>query len=761
MKTWAVAILGLCAVCAGQNAATAQGAVVAQAAATASTDLRSVRAITNVEAAQGKPVQFEGTVTYYRDYDTDLFVQDGDAAIYVAYRTGDTLRPGDRVLIKGKMQESFRPIVAADEVKFLRHGIVLKPIDVTTRELFSAQKDCLLARVTGTVRSAQMVWSAGRRNIYMQVLIDGGYVDAAVNSEDAGAASRLLDSEIEMTGIVTSEFDQKMQQSGARFDVQSLDDVRIVTPATSRVEDLPLTPMADVLAGYHMRDLSERVRVKGTITYYQPRRAVVLQSGPQSLWIVTQTDVPLKIGDVAYASGFPTVRNGYLTLEHGEVRDTGQWGPVQPLPLSWKEVGFGEYAYMLVSTEGELVSEAREAAQDEYVFTSHGRLFSAIYRHPRGMSDADLPAMKHIEPGSQVRMFGINMFYSSDPFDGPVESNLLLRNFDDLTVTAPPSLVSKRNLEILAGVLLLAVLGFAAHGWFLERKMRRHVAAAAVRVELEAEIERRRSRILEKINRTGPLDEILEMVADLASYRLDEAVCWCETRDGAVFGGKPVEAGASGQVLSEELSAGSGASLGCFHVSAPAGKKPGLSEQAALWQGANLASLAIETRRLYADLVRRSEIDVLTDAHTRYYLERELEVLIQLSERTGGVFGLIYFDLDGFKQVNDSFGHRVGDEYLQKVAERIKGQLRAQDKLARVGGDEFAVLVPLIRSRGDLTEIIGRLQAALREPLELEGSVLRSSASFGMAMYPDDGCTREQLLDIADAAMYSSKMAKR
>jgi len=95
------------------------------------------------------------------------------------------------------------------------------------------------------------------------------------------------------------------------------------------------------------------------------------------------------------------------------------------------------------------------------------------------------------------------------------------------------------------------------------------------------------------------------------------------------------------------------------------------------------------------------------------------------------------------------------------VAERIKGQLRVQDKLARVGGDEFAVLVPLIRSRGDLTEIIGRLQAALREPLELEGSVLRSSASFGMAMYPDDGCTREQLLDIADAAMYSSKMAKR
>jgi diguanylate cyclase (GGDEF)-like protein len=290
--------------------------------------------------------------------------------------------------------------------------------------------------------------------------------------------------------------------------------------------------------------------------------------------------------------------------------------------------------------------------------------------------------------------------------------------------------------------------------------MRRHLAAATVRTEQEAEIERRRSRILEKINRTGPLDEILEMVADLASYRLDGAACWCETKDGAVFGRRLVD-GATSKVLSEELSAGSGASLGSFHVSPPAAREPGLPEQTALWQGANLASLAIETRRLYADLVRRSEFDVLTEAHTRYYLERELEVLIQLSEGTGGVFGLIYFDLDGFKQVNDSFGHRVGDEYLQKVAARVKGQLRAQDKLARVGGDEFAVLVPLIRSRADLTDIIERLQAALREPLKLEGSVLRSSASFGIAVYPDDGTTREQLLDIADAAMYSSKMAKR
>jgi diguanylate cyclase (GGDEF)-like protein len=95
---------------------------------------------------------------------------------------------------------------------------------------------------------------------------------------------------------------------------------------------------------------------------------------------------------------------------------------------------------------------------------------------------------------------------------------------------------------------------------------------------------------------------------------------------------------------------------------------------------------------------------------------------------------MIYFDPDDFKRVNDSFGHRVGDEYLQLVATRIKGQLPSLDKLARLGGDEFAILVPLVRSRADLEEIIARLKSCLKRPMVLNGRTLRSSASFGRAL---------------------------
>ena len=748
MKLWALTFLTVC---------TAATWVYGEAP---STDLHTLRALTNQQAMQRFPVDFEATVTYYRDYDTDLFVQDGDDAIYIAYRAGARLLPGDRVRVRGKMQESFKPIVVADDVAVVRHEALPKPLQVTAGELFSGVRDSLLGTVRGTVHSAQMVWSAGRRNIYLQVLIDGGYIDAAVNSDDPSAVDRLLDSEVEMTGIITSEFDQKMQQSGARLDIQSLQDVRILKPASTRLQDLPITPMESVLSGYHIRDFSQRIQVKGSIIYYQPRRAVVLQSGNQSIWIATQTDVPLQVGDIAYASGFPNVRNGYLILDHGELRDTHQPGPITPRPLSWKEIGFGEYAFMLVTVEGQLVMEARETSQDEYVFTAHGQLFSAIYRHPRGMSAAELPPMKNLAAGSQVRVRGINMFYSSDPFDGPVESNLLLRDFDDITVLAPPSLLSQRNLEITSGILVLIVLLAAGWGWRLERNMHRQAAQAAGDRQRETEIERRRSTILEKINGTGPLDEILQMVAELASSRFGGAPCWCETRDGARFGTYAADA-AGLTIVGEELRAGSGTSLGRIHVALPVGAEPPALKTGSLQRCASLASLAIETRRLYADLVHRSEFDNLTDAHSRYFLERELEMLINLAGAGGDSFGLIYFDLDGFKRVNDAFGHRVGDEYLQHVAQRIKAQLRSQDKLARLGGDEFAVLVPLMRSRNDLEEIVVRLEASLDEPIVLEGSPLQCSASFGLAIYPEDGSTRDELLDIADAAMYSVKVGKR
>jgi diguanylate cyclase (GGDEF)-like protein len=171
--------------------------------------------------------------------------------------------------------------------------------------------------------------------------------------------------------------------------------------------------------------------------------------------------------------------------------------------------------------------------------------------------------------------------------------------------------------------------------------------------------------------------------------------------------------------------------------------------------------VAIETRRVRSDLLRRSEFDLLTNMHNRFSLDTHFDALIESARLHNKLFGLIYIDLDGFKQINDVYGHQVGDRFLQEAAQRMKRQLRPDDWLARVGGDEFAVLVHRVESRSDMQEIALRIESCFNQPFAIGGCLLRASASWGLALYPEDGATRDLLLTRADSAMYEAKHAKR
>src|ERR1035441_8378316 len=233
-----------------------RAAAVSAAASAPLTTLRAVRNLSNAEASQGLPVAFEATVTYYRDYEQTLFVQDGDAAIYVAYPTDLNLVPGDRVLVRGKTQSSFNPIVNADSVTLLRHGALLKPEPASFDQMIRAETDCKLVTVRATVRAADRTLSgvAPVHFIHMQLLMDGGYLDANVESGDAGAPESLLDAEVELTGVASEQFDSKMHETGILMHVQSLSDIRIIKRAGSSPWSLPATPMDRVITVFHIRE---------------------------------------------------------------------------------------------------------------------------------------------------------------------------------------------------------------------------------------------------------------------------------------------------------------------------------------------------------------------------------------------------------------------------------------------------------------------------------------------------------------------------
>jgi diguanylate cyclase (GGDEF)-like protein len=741
------------------------------------TTLRAIHELTKTEANQALPVAFEATVTYFNSNFRYLFVQDDGQAIFVFAPVDTTLAPGDRILVRGVTHAEFRPDVVSDSITLLRHGILPKALPVSFDQLMSGKLDCLFVTIRGQVRAANLVLRPDVRSsitfkvhvAYLEVLTDGGYVDVIVNSTDENVLKSLLDAEVEVTGATGGKYDGKWHQIGVVVRTNGFSEVKILKRASASPWSLPITPMGEVLTGYHVHNLTRRVRVRGTITYYQPGyyrpgSAIVLQNGAQSLWVESLTDRPLRIGDLVDATGIPDVASGSPTLTHAEVKDSMVQAPIAPLNVTGQQLSdanmAGLHHYDLVSIEGQVVMEAREASQDEYVLLHDGQLFSAIFHHPDSTSELPVPAMRQIPLGSRIRVTGICMLQDTTLFSGNAPFNILLRSFDDITVVAKPSWLNIRNLMLIVSLLLLTVVAVSAWGWTLERKVRRQSNAMTARVEEEAALERRRSQILEDINRSRPLAEILEKIAEMVSFRLNGAPCWCKLADGPRLGTTLPEA-VRQHTVSEEIPARSGAPLGTLFAAIGPDAKPCDDEIDALKMGSRLASLAIETRRLYSDLVHRSEFDLLTDIQNRFSLDKHLDALIDKARQEAGIFGLIYIDLDEFKKINDDCGHLVGDIYLQEVALRMTRQLRPGDMLARLGGDEFAVLVPVIRCRADVAEIALRLERCFDEPFAIEGSILHGSASIGLALYPEDGKTKDSLLSTADTAMYKAKNSRR
>lgn len=318
----------------------------------------------------------------------------------------------------------------------------------------------------------------------------------------------------------------------------------------------------------------------------------------------------------------------------------------------------------------------------------------------------------------------------------------------------PPAWMNVDDLTALVGLLIIVVLLVGSRIWFVERKVRRQIAGLAY-------VEQRRGKILEDINASRPLAEILERVTELVSVKLNGAACWCQIVDGAKLGNCPPDLTHSSlRVMEYPITARSGAAHGAIFAAFDSYTKPSTLEAEALGMGAGLATLAIETSRLYSDLVRRSEFDLLTDIENRFAFERHLENTIQAARQSASIFGLLYIDLNDFKQVNDVYGHRAGDIYLQEVALRMKRQLRPGDMLARLGGDEFAIVVPNMHGRTDVEEIALRLECCFDKPFPGDGYVVHGSAAIGTALYPEDGATKDSLLHTADAAMYLNKQAR-
>lgn len=161
------------------------------------------------------------------------------------------------------------------------------------------------------------------------------------------------------------------------------------------------------------------------------------------------------------------------------------------------------------------------------------------------------------------------------------------------------------------------------------------------------------------------------------------------------------------------------------------------------------------------DLYNLSITDPLSGLSNRYYLQERVQQIISESERNHKEFALLFLDLDHFKAVNDSLGHDVGDELLKSIAVAIQDILRINDVVARIGGDEFVIVLTHYKDTMELIDIIERIQKKLSKPWKIKSYPIQIDSSVGVTIYPKDGSDIFSLMKNADIAMYDAKAKGR
>ncbi|WP_334186461.1 diguanylate cyclase [Noviherbaspirillum sp.] len=168
----------------------------------------------------------------------------------------------------------------------------------------------------------------------------------------------------------------------------------------------------------------------------------------------------------------------------------------------------------------------------------------------------------------------------------------------------------------------------------------------------------------------------------------------------------------------------------------------------------------LRLKRMHAErMAHEAQHDPLTRLPNRRFLDQLMPYMFACAKRDQHPLAVLFIDLDGFKQINDRFGHDAGDDVLREAARRFAATVRETDVIVRLGGDEFAVLMPKVRGYGQAKKLAVRMAESVSVPLLQQHGEARVSASIGIAVFPKDGETPEEILGVADRRMYEMKRA--
>jgi diguanylate cyclase (GGDEF)-like protein len=720
------------------------------------TTVASVHNLPREEAAKARPVHLIATVIYFQADHYSLYVADATGSAYVFPDHPGDLHRGDLVEITGVTEPSFRTIVAKSTIRVIGKGNLPQPTPADFRRLMLGDFDCQYVSVSGSVRSATVERYAGSQMAELVVRVPGGLIEAYIQDDSGVDLDALVDSDVRISGVAGGYFNGRNQLMRTVIHLSDKRELTVLKRPEVRPFDLPLTPIDKVIPSHYNIDLSKRVRVRGTVTFYHPANSIVIQNNGESLFALTYQVTPVPVGSVVDVIGFADNRGYGPMLGQAEIFPTGKSEVVVPKPLSYKTALEGKYSDDLITMHGTVLSELHGDLDDSMVVMVDEHPVNVSLWRKNGGHLPDLPV------GTSVAVTGICRIVPTGAWGNFEMFQLNMRETADLQVLAQPSWWTVAHmLYVLAALLSISII---ITGWALA--LRRRVSLQRERIERTVRMERERSRLLEQINSELPLEDLLEDICSSIGSLISGVQCTCELFDedeAAITASRPL-AQAPTQAPAHDpdtlfeamLTGTTGHQVGVFRVRNTIPRSLSKEEQETLAIGTSLSNLAVNQRQLYQRLNYHSTHDQLTALPNRRLSDRHLEEALRAAKQSGQRIGVVYIDVDQFKQVNDKHGHKTGDLYLQQIAMRLSATVRARDILARIGGDEF-LLTAELNNLEDGEAYKKRLQSCFDERFVLDGVTIYGSASIGLAVYPEHGTTAEELQRHADMEMYIAK----
>jgi diguanylate cyclase (GGDEF)-like protein len=599
----------------------------------------SVRALTAEQAAQGLPRCIRGIVTALVSYHTSFFLQDASGGIFILSDVPELkVQQGQDVEVCGVSNPGdFAPVLLPKTVRVIAAGALPAPQMVQWDDLVDGKRDSRWIAVDGVIHSAAIEPHSGSLVLVLKVEIGTGRQLLAYVSDYSGMPwQRLPGSAVRIKGVAGSVFNDKKQFLGPRLFISSVKDIAISEPGVADPFQLPLHSIDSLLSFREVKAMSDRVRVRGAVTYVQPGESFYIQDAGNGLLVQSRQTTPLSVGMVVEVAGYPANQRYSPVLADAVYRVVGSDHPSAAQPASAASMlGVDRYGFSIGPYDGRLVQ-------------LQGRLLERI----PGLSD----------------------------------DQLLLKDGDRVFVARQPH-SETGHLPLATGTLL------------------RLTGVCAVQVD-EAREEAHEARSFEILLRS-PADLVV----------LKTVPWWNATHTG--------------------------------------------------WVVAAVLLLCTIVLGIWLEQKRLSEMHALamTDSLTGLYNRRAFFLLAehhwQAALRRGTPLLLFFMDLDRFKEINDTLGHREGDCALQTVTEALRECFRGTDIIARMGGDEFAVL---FEAKGESSEIIGqRFNAAVALANRQEGRRFQLSLSIGTLICDESLAefSMEELVARADALMYRQKEERR